>query len=70
LKKIKILIIQGILNIFMVYVVYYSMFLFLDCTQFGFELVNQKNVWNENLKNDACHISCHLPFENDSLSKC
>jgi hypothetical protein len=29
------------MNIFMVYIIYYNMFLFLDYIRFGFELVNQ-----------------------------
>jgi hypothetical protein len=30
------------MNVFMVYTLYWSMFLFLNYTRFGFELVNQK----------------------------
>jgi len=43
------------------------MFLFLVCVTFGFELVNQTmfEMWGV----DPPHISCHLPFEKDSLSK-
>jgi hypothetical protein len=44
------------------------MFTFLDCITFGFELVNQKCLKQKNL-NDPPHISYHLPFESDSLSK-
>jgi hypothetical protein len=46
------------------------MFLFLGCIKIGFEINQPENVWNENLKNVPPHISCHLPFKNDSLPKC
>jgi hypothetical protein len=45
------------------------MFLFLDYTRFGFELVNQK-MSEMTFKKYPLHIPCHVPFENDSLLKC
>jgi len=43
---------------------------FWTTLNFGFELVNQNMFEMKILKTDPHHISCHLPFENDSLSKC
>jgi hypothetical protein len=44
--------------------------MFLDCIKFGFELVNQKMSKIKFKKITPPHISCHLPFESDSLLKC
>ncbi len=46
------------------------MFIFFDYTRFGFELGSQKMFEMKIFKNGPLHISCHLPFESDGLSKC
>jgi hypothetical protein len=44
--------------------------MFLDCIKFGFELFIVKMFEMNFFLNDPIHISCHIPFESDSLSKC